>query len=202
MSWRFKNFNAAELVVCADRFLEEAHDFARKRPKAATTQWTDFVLDWFWGVRGEGITVDASPTKTPGAPSPRVCYGEFMLDMSHTTYPQYTADCIYHSRPYWKNALSRPCEIRLALESEMGRFRGGDETYVRVLEDAAKLPAVRANVKVMVFASHDGGDRAEIVDSLRDLRLQGRDQAPWLWIDLPWVDDSNDQWGADAGVFS
>jgi len=45
------------------------------------------------------------------------------------------------TRIFEQKALERPCEIRLVLESEMGKFGDADETFVSVLEDAAKLPA-------------------------------------------------------------
>jgi hypothetical protein len=65
-----------------------------------------------------------------------------------------------------------------------------------VLDDAWKVAVIRATAKVVIFATHKGRDcqekdRQTLVDDLSALRMQSRDYAPWLWIDLPWI-ESND----------
>jgi len=64
------------------------------------------------------------------------------------------------------------------------------------LDDAWKVANVRAIAKAVIFPTHKGKDRQErdrreIVDSLQTLRMQSRDDAPWLWVDLPWIESGD-----------
>jgi hypothetical protein len=86
----------------------------------------------------------------------------------------------------WKSHLAATAEIKLAMESEWGKRNNSAHSLNMILFDAAKLAAIRATSKVMVFASQRGSDRQDIVDALMTLRTQWDDPSPWLWIDVPW----------------
>ena len=43
----------------------------------------------------------------------RQCRGEFMVDLAHTTYPDYEQGD-YSTADYFRRALKGPCQVRLA----------------------------------------------------------------------------------------
>ncbi|APR85776.1 Hypothetical protein A7982_11125 [Minicystis rosea] len=91
--------------------------------------------------------------------------------------------------------------VRLGLESEWGHATSPTNNLERVLYDASKLAAVRAEAKVMVFGSTAPGNHDDIVENLRRLRAASADAAPWLWIDIPWNQDQcTGTWEPNFGV--
>jgi len=69
-----------------------------------------------------------------------------------------------------------------------------------VLSDASKLAAVRADVKVMIFATQDGSEAMDVAVALERLRRQCGDTSPWLWIDLPWEAAMHRVWKPARGI--
>lgn len=210
---RFKDYGRRELRHCGERFVVASRQFFRGGGRAASTGvWTDFVLDWFWGTRAEAyegkrVTVDASRSKSKSAAADelkmRTCHGEFLADMVHSTYPPYGTKPRWNTVEYWEEAIENPCKLLLALESEMGTYGNQGGTFIKVMEDAAKLPALRAKMKVMVFASHKGTtDQTELLAALKKLRARSDDPAPWLCVDLPWEEEAAGKWNARAEVLS
>jgi hypothetical protein len=204
MSYQFSKYTLEELINCGSEFELAARSFAKVKPKASTTEWTEFNLDWFARAAAKDLTVDARIARGGKEPLSeglvrRATLGEFMLDMVHTTYPRYERGN-YWTREYWRGALKNPCQVRLALESEFGRQINPDESFVMVLQDAVKLAAVRADVKVMIFATHDGSEAKAVAGELERLRGQSGDAAPWLWIDLPWDADMSHAWKPAHGI--
>lgn len=197
--FRFKNYDRQELDACGEALARELGDLYDpvRGPEPTTGEWTDFILDWFAAVAAEGLLVDARPRnlrtnwrhawKMESEPPERSCAGEFMVDLTHSTYPTYhqlSPDRL----PYWKVAVEKGggLHIKLALESEWGEESSEDATAVAVLEDAIKIAAMRAQVKVMVYGCEDKGHHSEILDLLRKLRTQTADEAPWLCVSVPW----------------
>ena len=206
MSYQFREYTVEELASCGDTFEMAARAFAKEGPKASTTEWTEFNLDWFARTAAEGLTVDSRIARGGTGPlseglARRTTLGEFMLDMAHTTYPSYEHRD-YSTRGYWLRALERPCQVRLALESEFGRHLNPDESFAMVLSDAAKLASARANVKVMIFATRDGSEARDMAGALERLRKQSGDSSPWLWVDLPWEADMHRVWKPAQGILS
>lgn len=207
MSYQFRGYTLEELVKCGAAFETAARAFAKERPKASTTEWTEFNLDWFARTvakEPKELTVDARFRRGDEEPlseglARRMTLGEFMLDMTHTTYPNYERRD-YSTREYWRRALANPCHIRLALESEFGRYLNADETFAMILSDAAKLAAMRADVKVMIFATQDGSEARDVAGALERLRRQSGDTSPWLWIDLPWDAGMQGVWEPAHGI--
>jgi hypothetical protein len=204
MSYQFRQYTVEELANFGDAFETTARAFAKERPKASTAEWTEFNLDWFARTAAEGLTVDARITRGGTGPlseglARRTTLGEFMLDMAHTTSPSYEHRD-YSTRAYWLRALEQPCQVRLALESEFGRHLNPDESFAMVLSDASKLAAVRADVKVMIFATQDGSEARDVAGALERLRRQSSDTSPWLWIDLPWDADMHHVWKPAHGI--
>lgn len=87
---------------------------------------------------------------------------------------------------FWDSILVQPVRMRLALESEWGKYASLNESLVLVLDDVQKLALVRADAKVMVFATRNVDDRDHFVRRINAMRAMTDDSAPWLWIDLPW----------------
>jgi len=206
--FRFSDYTYDELRSCGASFEEEARQFEHVKPNATTSDWTEFILDWFTATVAPRHTVDArraAGSVTPlleGLPR-RDTRGEFLVDLTHTTYPDYSKDD-YGTANYWTRAVksARGCEVKLALESELGTFRNPDRSLAQVLEDAAKVAAFRANVKVVVFASEDGSRKDQWVRMLEALRTQSKDSAPWLWADVPWENSRGGLWQPSHGVLS
>ena len=72
----------------------------------------------------------------------------------------------------------------------------GADLRLKFIEDAAKVAAVSARAKVIVFASRRGDqkEREEFTGRLERLRAAARDVAPWLWLDVPWDFGPGGQW--------
>ncbi len=47
MNHQFHEYTPEELVKRGKAFETAARAFAKERPKASTTEWTEFNLDWF-----------------------------------------------------------------------------------------------------------------------------------------------------------
>lgn len=161
-----------------------------------TKLWTELVLNWFSNRAPAGVLVDATPpckrlqSTIRGLPVPlheiRDTAGEWLVDLSYSTYPRYEDD--WEKPAYWERvfAMAEPPEMLLAVESEWGSLAPGPNRC-RILEDATKLAAVRARNKLMVFGSKDGGaQRNDILDHLRRLRDLADSGGTWLWMDVPW----------------
>lgn len=189
---KFSAYNAEELRRCGKELLA----FVRGQPEMGAALWTEFVLDWFAATAAPGLLVDAKARQDQrgnwrkrwgvGADvvPARQTQGEFMLDLVHSTYPPYNGE--YWTPEYFERALAGPCQVRLALESEWGDARSGDVTVAAVMHDAFKLPAVRANVKVMLFGTRKASGGPKLFDMLTTLRTRAGDTAPWLVLNLPW----------------
>ena len=186
MNFRFSQYTREELVRCGAAFEAAARAFGDLRPRASTTEWTEFVLDAFASAAGEGLTVDARSIQGSIEPlmtglARRQTKGEFLLDLAHTSYPGYAAGD-YSTPAYWVRALEGRCRVHLALESELGSYRNQDESFTKVLEDAAKVAAFRADLKVVVFASQCGEEETrKLVERSRRSDGRAEDTTPWLW---------------------
>jgi len=155
--------------------------------------WTEYVLDWFAATAPKGTAIDARrPLPEPpdwrkilgrAGPPTRSTRGEFLVDLAHTTFPDYVATP--YDTSYYQTAVKQPCRVRLALESEWGSVPTPGLNYHRVLEDAAKLAVLRADVKVINFGIRDERARDVLVAALAQLRRQAGDDAPWLWVAVP-----------------
>jgi hypothetical protein len=188
MRFQFSNYSVEELRRCGEEFARDFTDVVFHR----TNDWTSAVSDWFCKSMAAGL----------------VCYKkgqvkEFLtLDQCHVTFriPVPTQDATGCKR--WDQPLIGPCELRLAMTHETGKDTSFGETCARLLDDAWKVALIRATAKVFVFPTHQGArcgktDRQEmhrrkIVGSLGTLRTQSHDDAPWLWIDLPWLTSEDD----------
>jgi hypothetical protein len=170
----FEQYNIEELEECGPASKEK---YPAKR-EIGTREWTNEVLTWF----------------AERCPQERCFFshggeeGECLVDLCHTTLPRRKSK--ERHIEWWGRALKRPCKCWLALESEWGRKWSEETSLSAVLEDAWKLAILRAEVKVMIFASQAGDNRRRILTALQDLRKAANDQAPWLWIDVPWRDAS------------
>jgi hypothetical protein len=177
----FEQYDLKELEECGRAFVAEF----REKPEIDTRKWTNLVLKWF----SETCPHDLRSFShvDPG--------GEYLVDLCHTTLPH------RNSKEGWLRALKGACKCRLALESEWGRKWNKEESLSSVLEDALKLAILQADVKVMLFASQAGHDEADILAALQELRKAAGDDAPWLWIDVPWRDASRAPQRICSGVF-
>ncbi len=191
MTFRFKKYSVKALKECGEAFCDEAGKFEKAQRKRITTgQWTEFVLDWFARAAPDEMLVDSTSKQCDRAPPPfelpeRQGFGEFLVDLTHSTYPKYSEEKPYPGGAYFDAALERACIVRLALESEWGDPDSGPTTRKAVLEDAVKVAAMRADTKVVVFGSH-AGTRSKILSDLSTLRKRSEDPSPWLVIDVPW----------------
>lgn len=223
---RFKSYTREELKAVIKEFVhicEHNKDHlwvldrrTAKRWLKSTELWTDFVLDYFAATAAEGMVVDArransargwsrflkqqntttALTKTPV----RETSGEFMLDLVHSGYPGYQDG--YMTAKYWNRALLKgKLKLRFAMESEFGKEAEKKRTRFEVLHDAAKLAAVRAPLKLMLFGTTEGGEETEAVKKdLRELRAGNDDDATWGWIDLPWNVNAKGDWLPSGGL--
>jgi hypothetical protein len=182
--FRFERYDAQELHACARAFRVDVGSIWSLNESEG---WTELVLDWFAATAPTGVLVNARQQRDSRRLAKRRwrhidmrgSAGEWMLDLTHSTYPTGSpAD-------YWRLALceDRPLIVRLALECEWGRF--GDETTTRnaILDDASKIAAVRADVKVMVTGAAPAW-AAHVEHDLRRLRAATQDPAPWLWANV------------------
>jgi hypothetical protein len=165
----FQEYSVSELKCCGIEFCR----YFQNSPGDPTTRE---VLTWFAQTAPAGVRVFGR--FIPGE-------HEYMLDQCHTTFPSIEADEDREER--WERALQSPLEMRLALESEWARDCSVGEHFARVLDDAWKVALVRANAKVVIFASTNRLGQSRIVDVLHRLRACSSDDAPWLWIDVPRV---------------
>lgn len=188
---KFVSYEAHELAAIGTDFVASIAQHHRRLGRIGTEAWTEFVLDWWGATAPDDILVDGRVQRllvgrsqygvkfrTPAR------YGEFMLDLVHSTYPTYEVP--YLSIAYWDRALSKPLRIRLALESEWGDEMDGALSLAKILEDAAKVASVRADMNVMVFASSPKNPRERICEYLGRLRTWTASSTPWLWVDVPW----------------
>jgi len=169
--FRFVNYDTNELAKCGEEF-ERAF---RKCGLSGNCEWTPAIFRWFRQIRAEGVHV---------YPEPDEGEGEFIVDHCHTTYPFHGEDSRWPSPNYYKRAFEGLCEIKLALESERGKWANSETSLAMVLDDACKLAVLRAKVKVMIFASHPGKPDS-VPEALAKLRKCHQDTVPWLWIDVP-----------------
>ncbi|WP_437660110.1 hypothetical protein [Sorangium sp. So ce1182] len=94
--------------------------------------------------------------RMPGPRNP----SEFLLDLTHVEIapmPVRTG----HGQSPWVH------RVRLGLESEWGHATSPSYNIKRVLYDASKLAAVRADAKVMIFGSTNRENHDDIVESLQ-----------------------------------
>jgi hypothetical protein len=166
--FKFTDYSPSELKTCGRAF---AHNF-KSQPSELRTE---DIMKWFRDTAAEGIRA----------------YGryigeyEYLVDQCHTTFPkpQHRERLIHR----WERALKVPLVFRLALESEWGSEGSYSDNCSRVLEDAWKVAMVRANSKVVLFATHGSKKARPILECLAELRDQSSDEAPWLCIDIPWA---------------
>jgi hypothetical protein len=176
--FQFSEYSESELITCGDAFLASCKKIWNMTGSA---KWTEHVLDWFCGTAPKGVSTDARTSRTSGSYA-RKTIGEWLVDLVHTSYPP------LDDVKYWNAALKedndRAWSILLALESEWGKGRSHSVTRDMVLDDASKLTALRAEVKVLITGTttkHVG----ELEQDLHKLRIRTRDLSPWLWINLP-----------------
>jgi hypothetical protein len=199
---RFNNYNVRELKVVGKEFLEafRSHETILNGERIDTRQWTECFLDWFANTAADGIRVDGSAPREaslrgiPISPTLRKIAGkrretkrEFLFDLCHSTW---LADGT-GTKSYWQDSLQRRPgpELKLVLESEMGKENNRSATLAAVMEDAAKLLHVVSAVKVVIFASSAPETNVqEILHLASGLKAADRPETAWLWLDLPWVD--------------
>jgi hypothetical protein len=183
---KFINYTKAELRECGREFVTALNDADREGKPAhgETEAWTEFVLDWFSDTKKDGLLVDARPPRL-SAKARRDTAGEFLVDLSHSTYPLYSQDR-YSSEAYWEKALKQECRVRLALECEWGKEKNARATRVEVFKDAIKIAAMNADVKVMVFGPRTHAHGLRLMEDLKNLRMRSGDTAPWLLVAFPW----------------
>jgi hypothetical protein len=179
--FKFASYTEPELICCGDEFLESCKIAWHK---TGSEVWTEHVLNWFSHTAPADVRVDSRPARSTGA-GVRNSQGEWLVDLVHTTYP------LGNHHPYWAPAMTlkddRAWSVLLVLESEWGKSRSPSRTFEMILDDASKLTALRAAVKVLVTSAtnsriaHDATLEAGIVN----LRRRTRDTTPWLWINLP-----------------
>lgn len=195
---RFREYSHTELERCGAELT--AHFERLHGCDLGTEDWTEFVLDYFATTARDGLLVDARPPR----PKPswqreykapidrRTTKGEFMLDMTHSSYPDYSIG--YQSKSYWDKALAGECRVYLALESEWGTSGAPTSTRAAVLHDAIKLAAVNAKAKVMVYGVEDQKRGEALRDDLALLIERAGDRAPWLLATVPWKSAASQCW--------
>jgi hypothetical protein len=201
---RFDSYDRAEASTIGAAFAAALRGHAPRLNAAGipTAHWTEKIIDWWCACASDRAVVDAHP------PSPRIAdddidaglriapryerrFGESMVDLAHHAFLSYDhyADADYWHRAYEPSAAP---EMLLALESEAGKLKNRGANRRMIFEDASKLVALAARVKVVVFASHDAAERRrvhEVADRMirHDYtRTRAGAEPTWLWIDLPW----------------
>lgn len=235
--WVFEQYDKAEAETCAKRFCTDFR-LPQQKVVAGTAEWTEAIKDWFAGRAdgNAGVVVDASAA--PGlrdvstvddewlrraAGSQRETHGEFLFDLTHWKCPPYKAagkstDKDYGSHDWWNRALggepdatsSGTMELLLALESEMGKCYSAPGTIAAVMQDASKLMAAAARMKVVVFASTGAANRQEIAALAKRMVCADRSRVSppsgevltpvWIWLDLPWRGDDHNAPAAWLGT--
>ena len=181
VDFKFTSYTEPELARCGDEFLRSCKIAWHM---TGSEVWTEHVLNWFSHTAPAGVRVDSRLARSTGD-GVRNSQGEWLVDLVHTTYP---SDNHY---PYWAPATAlkdeRAWSILLALESEWGKSRAPTQTFDMILDDASKLTALRATVKVLVTSvtNSEIAYDATLEDGIGKLRRRTRDTAPWLWINLP-----------------
>lgn len=207
---RFEHYTRDELVMRSAQLIDAINRVeAVKDQPIGNVDWTEAVLDCFANSAFEHATVDGRPSRrqphgrrgaevklTGGlagiAGSPRTTFGEYLFDLSHSSYPAYGTETSYRSDAYWAKALATPPEIYLVLESEWGKAGATTFSLSAVMEDASKLLHVCARVKVVLFASTTEENRERVLNLAgtmvrADVTRTNSGAAPtWLWIDVPW----------------
>jgi hypothetical protein len=174
MSFRFLSYDVDELVRCGEAFEREFSTCAL----SGNNEWTPGLCEWFRNAAADGVRV--YPAAGRGKK------GEFLVDQCHTTYPlDEPADGVWPSVRWYERSFSASCQMKLALESEWGKWGYADRSLVMVLDDACKLAVLRSSVKVMIFSSHWSDDASRVSTALQKLRACHGDTCPWLWIDVP-----------------
>jgi hypothetical protein len=174
---KFANYDLAELTLCGQEF----EHYFRTAPLRGNPDWTSAVLDWFREKAGTDIRVYPPINKRR----------EFIVDQCHTTYPVELSDELWPSVKWYDRAMLSPCGMKLVMESEWGKWGYADQSLVMVLDDACKLAVLRANVKVVVFASHEKDSNDRVVGMLQKLRKSHADPSPWLCLDV--VNDATEK---------
>src|SRR6266478_8928997 len=101
---KFREYNTTELEECKEAFCE---DFSTiEHP--TTADWTNALFKWFRDTAQDDIQV-----YPPTGGSKRE---EFIVDLCHTTYPLHEKG-LNHTQ-WFREAMERPCQMKLALESE------------------------------------------------------------------------------------
>jgi len=194
--FKFEKYTVEELKECGKAFvgfLDKNKELLFELP--GTAEWTEVVLDWFSATASDANVVDARPSKYAISDSllklrkkkilcPRNTYSEFLVDLCHSDFPSYSSFAFY-SRDYWASALKERRRIRLALESEWGKYSSKPANYAKIMEDATKLAVVRADCKILVFGTLDQPSHEEVIKDVGLLRKQTGDKSPWLLIDAP-----------------
>ncbi len=95
---RFTCYSEPELLEAGLSFVGFISRRNARFVRLGTEAWTEFVLDWWATTAAEGMLVDARRARErerrdqSGAKvETRRCFGEFTLDMVHSTYPAYDA---------------------------------------------------------------------------------------------------------------
>lgn len=116
---RFKDYTQAEVHKAAVSFICDWRSASGL--DAVNEVWTEAILDLFANAAGDGVLVDGRPSRRlenlRGKPpvaipahlaqlagSPRRTRGEFLFDLTHSTYPAYNG-AAYWSADYWERAL-------------------------------------------------------------------------------------------------
>jgi hypothetical protein len=196
--FKFIQYDEAELTAAGTELVDAMCRGYDRNLEPPTEVWTELVLDWFacsaGTFSGQPVLADARARDVREDWRPffaclrdipmRTSRAEFLLDLTHSTYPEYAGR--YYSDAYWDECLLSQREVLLGLESEWGRFGDVRHTRVKVLEEAVKLAAIRARTKVLVFGSNGTEQRDRMFSDVALLRYQTRDPAPWLLVDVPW----------------
>ena len=170
-TFRFQTYTKDELEPCFKAFKQQI-----KLPKGTRRQ-TRRILRWFGKTAGPDVRVYPQDKRS-----------EYMVDLCHIRFP---SDDKRAQR--WTTALREGrCQMRLVLESEFARPSRKGRARCQILDDAMKIAVIRADIKVMIFASNHGRDRDELFKDLASLREITGDDAPWLCIDVPWGVTSGD----------
>lgn len=196
--YKFTRYDSADLTTAGNELVADMCRGYDRSHEPPTEVWTELVLDWFAcaagtfserpvlaEARARDVREDWRPFFACLRDIPmRTTRAEFLLDLTHSTYPEYSGR--YYTDPYWDDCLLEEREVLLGLESEWGRFGDVRGTRVKVLEEAVKLAAIRARTKVLVFGSNGTEQRDRMFSDVALLRYQTRDPAPWLLVDVPW----------------
>ncbi|WNG14412.1 hypothetical protein [Cystobacter fuscus] len=197
--FKFVHYDSKELTAAGAQLVDAMARGYDRNMEPPTEVWTELVLDWFACAAstfsGQPVLVDARAREVREDWRPffaslrdipmRNTRAEFLLDLTHSTYPDFTGR--YYNDAYWDEVLLKEREVLLGLESEWGRFGDVRHTRVKVLEEAVKLAAIRARTKVLVFGSNSQKQCDHLLADVALLRYQARDAAPWLLIDVPWT---------------